>query len=104
MEQNFKIEPLSQPPSATPPRRTQRTRKVRQRRGEVQDSVKISEEGKKAFELTQEIAIAKRAIDETSDIREERVREAQERLEEGYYQRAQVLEEIAERISRVLGA
>jgi tRNA uridine 5-carbamoylmethylation protein Kti12 len=66
------------------------------RKGE--DTLTISSEAKSAFQLEKEKKIAMKAALEADDIRWEKVRLAQERIKEGFYNNPEIVEEIASRI------
>jgi tRNA uridine 5-carbamoylmethylation protein Kti12 len=72
-----------------------RSRRV-ERKGE--DTLTISSEAKSAFQLEKEKKIAMKAALEADDIRWEKVRLAQERIKEGFYNNPEIVEEIASRI------
>lgn len=59
------------------------------------DEVNISSDAR----LAQTLNRAMKAIDETPDVREDKVAEVEEKLEEGFYDSPEVLDEVAEQVT-----
>ena len=67
------------------------------------DSLNISSEGKKLQQVQKDIEIARKSIENSPDVRADKVRVARERVAEGYYLGEKVVEQIAERIIAGIG-
>lgn len=61
----------------------------------VGDAVHISPEAQAALRRQKDIQLARRVINETPDIREDKVKLARERLESGFYNQSDVVAAIA---------
>ena len=75
---------------------------LQEERSEHQDSVAISEEGRKALEedqnRLQDLGHAREALDQLPSISKDRDREIRERMKSHYYTQPEILQQIASRI------
>ena len=73
---------------------------------EIQDSLNISEEARKAhaaeMERKMDLAQAREALDELPDLSPARKQELMDRLSTGYYMQPEVLGQIAARVSKAI--
>ena len=79
-----------------------KSKKVEKKTGLGQDNVSISSEARFLQKLEEDIKIAKEAIKNQPELRMEKVQQARERLESGFYNDKKVLETIAERLYGLL--
>ena len=68
------------------------------------DRVEISDTARKLVDLRQAVMAGRSALGSLPDVREDRVAEVRERLSVGYYQSAEVVNKVAEKVAGVFGA
>ncbi len=66
------------------------------------EKVQISKEARDLLELTDLMSAARKSLDESPDIRADRVREVKERLKSGVYETKGIQDELAHRLASIL--
>lgn len=67
------------------------------------DAVHISPEAQSALQRQKDIQLARRAINEAPDIREDKVKLARERLDSGFYSQLDTVAAVADKIMENMG-
>jgi negative regulator of flagellin synthesis FlgM len=76
--------------------------RVAKKDGETSAGADTAEISKEAKQLAEEAKI-RSIIDQTPDVREDKIKEVKERLENGDYNNEEVMNKVAEKLMKVLG-
>ncbi|MBI5837346.1 MAG: flagellar biosynthesis anti-sigma factor FlgM [Candidatus Eisenbacteria bacterium] len=79
-----------------PPRKASASDASRKPDRPSSDEIDISEEGRDQLRVHEAVVAVKRAAADVPDVREERVQQARQRVQEGYYERPEVRGSIVE--------
>ena len=83
--------------------RTTHRRDRKEGKQDLQDSIAISDEARRALEADQkqliELKEAREALDALPELSEDRMRELKERIESGFYLQDDIIDQVAEKIA-----
>ena len=68
----------------------------------VADRVEISANARKLNDMRQAMVAGRRALDQLPDVRQERIAQAKARLQSGFYDSAEVRQEVADKLRSVI--